>query len=257
MLRSPATWVDALPAIGLAELDACAALRDRVDVKYVAGHDVVAALAERLAPTHRALELGGRRAFGYATTYFDTADLRSYRDHLQRRRRRFKCRVRHYLDADVRMLEVKAKGAREATVKHRLPLPGPVSALDPELLGFVRERVRDACGRDPGGGLAPVLRMRFERMTLVAPERGERLTCDVGLAFTAPAGRAGRLVAGAVLIESKSPAGGALADTALRSLGVRPVGGCSKYCLGIALTQPGVTANPYRRLLRRHFEEVA
>jgi hypothetical protein len=95
--------------------------------------------------------------------------------------------------------------------------------------------------------------MRFERMTLVAPERGERLTCDVGLLFEDRA----RLAAGAVILESKSRTGAALADAVLRRLGVRPAAGCSKYCLGIALTRPGVTANPYRRLLRRHFEETA
>jgi hypothetical protein len=256
MLRSRATPLDALPPIGLAELDACAALRDRVDVKYVAGTDVLPALAELLAPTHRALEIGGRRTFAYATTYFDTPELGSYRDHLQRRRRRFKCRVRSYLDAGADVLEVKARGARGATVKSRLALPAPVAALDRALHGFVRARVRETCGREPGAWLEPVLAMRFERMTLVAPEAGERLTCDVGLAFRGPA-RGARLAAGAVILESKSRAGTAVADAVLRRLGVRPVTGCSKYCLGIALTRPGVTANPYRRLLRRHFEEIA
>jgi len=256
MLRSPATPLDALPPIGLAELDASAALRDRVDTKYVAGLDVLAALAERLAPTHRALDIGGRRRFAYATTYFDTPDLGSYRDQLQRRRRRFKCRIRSYLDSGATVLEVKARGARGATVKSRLALPEPVAALDLALLGFVRARVREACGREPGGALEPVLDMRFERMTLVAPERGERLTCDVGLVF-AGRGQRARLTAGAVILESKSRTGAALADAVLRGLGARPVAGCSKYGLGIALTRPGVTANPYRRLLRRHFEETA
>ncbi len=252
MLRSPATSLDALPAIGLAELDACAELHDRVDVKYVASVGVLAVLAERLAATHRALELDGRRSFAYATTYFDTADLRCYRDHLQRRRRRYKCRERRYVDAGIDMLEVKRKGARGRTVKRRLPLDEPVAALDGPLLAFVRE----CCGHD-AGPLRPALRMSFERMTLVAPERGERLPCDVGLAFAAPDGGAARIVAGDVLVESKSRTGAALADAALRSLGVRPVTGCSKYGLGIALTRAGVITNPYRRLLRRHFEVVA
>ena len=257
MLRSPVTSVDALAPIGLAELDAHAGLQDRVDVKYVVGLDVLDALVQRLAPTHRALEIDGRRSFDYATTYFDTADLRSYRDHVQRRRRRFKARVREYLDAGTQVLEVKVRGARGTTVKHRVALPEPVSALEGSLLAFLHERVRDACGRDPGDALDPVLRMRFERVTLVAPERGERLTCDVGLAFESPGGASARLVAGAVIVESKSRTGAALADATLRSLGARPVVGCSKYCLGVALTRPGVTTNPYRRLLRRHFEVAA
>jgi hypothetical protein len=252
MLGSLATPLDALAPIGLDELDACAALHDRVDVKYVGRLDLLDALVEHLAPTHRALEIDGRRAFAYATTYFDTPDLRCYRDHLQRRRRRYKCRLRRYLDTGLEVLEVKRKGARGETLKRRLPLEAPPAALDGELRAFVL-----ASGAHDAGELRPALRMSFERMTLVAPQRGERLTCDVGLAFTAPDGGAARIVAGGVIVESKSRRGAALADAALRSLGARPVTGCSKYGLGIALTRAGVVTNPYRRLLRRHFEVAA
>jgi hypothetical protein len=251
MLRSLATPLDALAPIGLDELDACAALHDRVDVKYVGRLELLDALVADLAPTHRALEIDGRRSFAYATTYFDTADLRCYRDHLQRRRRRYKCRLRRYLDAGLDILEVKRKGARGETLKRRLPLEAP-AALDGQLRAFVL-----ASGVPDAGELHPVLRMSFERMTLVAPERGERLTCDVGLAFAAPDGGAARIVAGGMIVESKSRRGAALADAALRSLGARPVTGCSKYGLGIALTRSGVITNPYRRLLRRHFEVAA
>jgi hypothetical protein len=252
MLGSLATPLDALAPIGLDELDACAALHDRVDVKYVARLDVLDTLVTHLAPTHRALEIDGRRSFAYATTYFDTADLRCYRDHLQRRRRRYKCRLRRYVDAGLDVLEVKRKGARGETIKRRLPLDAPPAALDGELRSFVL-----ASGAHDAGELRPALRMSFARMTLVAPERGERLTCDVGLAFAAPHGGAARMVAGGVIIESKSRRGAALADAALRALGARPVTGCSKYGLGIALTHGGVITNPYRRLLRRHFEVPA
>jgi hypothetical protein len=227
MPGSPATPLDALPPIGLEELDACAALQRRVDVKYVADLAVLDALVARLAPSHRALELGGRRAFAYATTYFDTPDLRSYRDHVQGRRRRWKVRVRRYVDAGITVTERKCKGPRGETVKERLP----ATALD---------------------ALQPVLDMRFRRMTLVAPEREERLTCDVELVFDGPGGEAARLVAGAVILESKSRTGAALADHVLRALGVLPVRGCSKYCLGIASTHPGVVTNPFRPLLRRY-----
>jgi VTC domain-containing protein len=255
MSRSPATPPEALRPIGLAELDACAALQRRVDVKYVVGLDVLAALVERLAPTHRVLEIDGRRRFSYATAYLDSPDLRCYRDHLQGRRRRFKCRTRRYLESGAQAFEVKLKGARGQTVKHRAVVDGPVDPLDPVLLAFLRARVREAYGRAPAA-LQETLWMRFERATLVAPERGERLTCDVGLAFAASDGAA-RLAEGTAIIESKSRGGAAIADAELRALGVRPVGGCSKYALGVALTHRGVKANPYRTLLQRHFEVIA
>jgi hypothetical protein len=232
MLRSPVTPLDALPPIGLAELDACAALQRRVDTKYVVDLRVLDALVARLAATHRALELGGRRSFAYATTYFDTPDLRCYRDHVQGRRGRWKLRTRCYVDAGITVTELKRRGPRGETVKERLS----AAAAD---------------------GLRPVLEMRFLRMTLVAPAREERLTCDVELAFAAPGGAAARLVDGAVILESKSRTGAALADRVLHGLGARPVAGCSKYCLGIAATHPGVVTNPFRPLLRRHVEAAA
>ena len=100
--------------------------------------------------------------------------------------------------------------------------------------------------------LASVL--HYRRVTLASLERGERLTADFDLAFTGgPGGAGGRLAEGAVIVESKSPRGVALADRVLRELGARPVEACSKYCLGIGMTRPGLPANPFRRLLSRWF----
>jgi len=87
----------ALAPIGLAELDAHASLQDRVDVKYIVTFVQLEALFERLSPTHRALEIDGRRSFAYRTTYYDTDDLLTFREHVQQRRRRFKCRKRRYV----------------------------------------------------------------------------------------------------------------------------------------------------------------
>ncbi len=55
-------------------------------------------------------------------------------------------------------------------------------------------------------------------------------------------------------MESKSARGGAAADRTLLDMGVRPVNGCSKYLLGMALTRSGMRDNDLRRLLGRYFE---
>jgi hypothetical protein len=120
MPPSPSTAADAFPALGLEALTATAALQDRVDTKYVLSLAGFEALAERLRGTHAVLEISGRRAFAYRTTYFDTAELRVFRDHLQDRRRRYKCRSREYVDSGLCAFEVKLKGARGRTVKHRM-----------------------------------------------------------------------------------------------------------------------------------------
>ena len=240
MASWPSLIAEAFPAIGLEQLDAGSALRDRVDVKYVIPLDVFAALAERLVGTHAALEIDGRRAFAYRSTYFDTPELGAFRAHMQGRRRRYKCRSREYCDSGVFAFEVKLKGLRGRTVKHRMPHQG--HALSEAAMAFLCERL----GREPDGVLAPALTVAYTRVTLAAP--GERVTCDFDLTFN---GSERRLHPEMAVVESKSDRGNALADRLLRQLGHRPQPLCSKYCLGVALTRP-VTANPLRPLLR-HF----
>jgi hypothetical protein len=255
MPSSPAPLVEPFERIGLEEVCATAALDDRMDVKYILSRGELEELTQRLLRTHRVLEIDGLRCFGYRTTYFDTADLVTYREHVQGRRRRFKCRAREYVDSGVRAFEVKLKEGGGRTVKHRTEFgEGPLDHLDGPLLEFLQQRLRDAYARELAATLEPTLSMCFTRITLVDPERCERLTCDVQLSFTAPDGSGGALAPDAAIVESKSRRGAAVADRELRALGVRPISGCSKYCIGVGLTYPLVKRNSFLPLLRRYFE---
>jgi hypothetical protein len=209
--------------------------------------ELLAALTERLARTHAVLDLRGRRAFRYVTTYLDTPDLALYRAHLQGRRRRFKARVRWYLDAGTGAVEVKLGGA-DRTRKLRAPLQTDPCAFAAEVLERAWGALPPAV---PAAALEPALEVRYLRTTLVATERGERLTIDRRLRLASPDGAVGALRGDLAVVESKSPAGLALADRELRALGVRPVEMLSKYCVGVALTRPGVRANPLLPVLRR------
>jgi hypothetical protein len=247
-MPSPSLPLDALDPIGLEELCALAGLQDRVDVKHVVPWATALALVESLAPTHRVLDVDGRRAFAYATTYFDTLDLRCARDHLQGRRRRFKVRTRHYVDSDLRVVEVKLKGLRGRTVKHALVAPGPAAGrpLAGEALRFARDHVVAAYGAFPPGPLVPAAQVTYRRVTLASRNRPERVTLDLDLHLGA-----GRLAPGWVVVETKSRAGRSQADRALRALGQRPVASCSKYLLAGALARPELRANALAPLLRR------
>ena len=247
--------MSASPAIDLSAVERAAALHDRVDVKYVVPVAAFEALATRLLDTHAVLESDGRRAFAYRTTYFDTDELDAYRAHLQRRRRRYKCRSREYVDSGLCAFEVKLKGPRGRTVKHRMAYErARRDELSAPALAFVRECVERAYGRRPDGELRPALAVAYTRVTLVAPELRERLTCDFEVVFSAPDGTSGRLHDGTVILESKSVRGGALAERVLRELGARPEPVCSKYCLGIGYTHADVKRNRVLPLLRRHFD---
>ena len=254
MAGSLAPLLEPFEPVGLDEVSATAALDDRVDVKYIVSRAQLGELARRLLPTHRVLEIDGLREFGYRSTYFDTADLMTYREHVQGRRRRFKVRSREYVDSGLRSFELKLKEGYGRTVKHRTELGGgPLDRLEEPQLEFLRAHLREAYARELGAELAPTLSMSFTRITLVDPERCERLTCDLQLRFAAPGGAGGALVPDAAIVESKSRGGAATADRELRALGARPIAGCSKYCIGVGLTYPRVNRNLSLPLLRRYF----
>ncbi len=95
-------------SISLADLGQ-SALMDRLDSKFIVPVADIPALLSGCAGRYRVLEVNGRRLCGYATTYYDTADLAFYRAHQTGRLPRRKVRVRDYVDTGARFLEEKVK----------------------------------------------------------------------------------------------------------------------------------------------------
>lgn len=241
----------ALPPVALDEVLDQAALQTRMDRKYLVPVDRFAGFVARLRDRFAVLEIDGRRLFRYESVYFDTADRRLYRQHLQGRRRRYKVRTRSYLDSGECAFEVKLKGSRSSTAKSRLPYAlADRRAITGEARAFLDELVGTAYGVAPPA-LDPVLTTSYHRATLVDLDAGARLTCDVNLVChgddaVAPG------PAETIIVESKSTSGNDVADRVLRELGIRPVS-MSKYCVGVALLDPDIPANPWNRTLRREF----
>ncbi|WP_344961146.1 VTC domain-containing protein [Streptomyces thioluteus] len=102
--------------VSLAEVDERAGLLVRFDRSYLVPVDAFLRIAECLTGPRRpdgpfrALAIGGRRAFRYHSVYYDTPGLRSFHDHRQGRRLRFKVRERVYEDSGERQFEIKLKG---------------------------------------------------------------------------------------------------------------------------------------------------
>ncbi len=111
-----------LPPISLDELTARASLMTRTDRKYLVPIASAHRLLHALDGDVRVLEIGGARTFGYRSTYYDTADLVSYRTAATGRRRRFKVRRRDYLDTGASFLEVKTLTGRGQSAKVRAEL---------------------------------------------------------------------------------------------------------------------------------------
>ncbi len=247
-----AAVVGSLPAVDLPSLDAGAPLLTRVDRKYVVPLETFARLVHALGDEWSALEIGGSRLFGYSSVYFDTPDLLTYRAHLQQRRRRYKVRVRRYVDTDDCMLEVKRKGLRGSTVKERQPHASRLQAdLGDDGRRFVLDCLR-VHGEPPVATFLPVVTTSNRRATLTSLTDTARLTVDTDL--TCGWGEAtATLRPGHVVLESKFEGHASNVDRLLRALGERPAV-ISKYCIGVASLDLGVPSNPWRRTLRSFFD---
>lgn len=242
-----------LDPVGLDHVLQVAALQSRVDRKYLVPPLVFKRLVHDCASDLKVLEIGGLREFRYESIYFDTAELASYHQAATGRRSRFKVRTRTYLDSRASMLEVKTRGGRGETVKARMMYTFDHRGhLDVSALGFVEERVNVP---DGAAGLVPVLSTTYHRTTLVDPVAGTRMTCDAQLRCSSPRGLEVALEVAMddhVIVETKSPGPATRADRLLWAMGERPTS-ISKYCVGLALLDPGLPANKWNRTLRRHF----
>lgn len=240
-----------LTGVGLAELNAQAARLTRVDRKYLLRHTDATAVVADLPAEVSALEIDGRRCFGYESVYFDTPVLDSFALTAHRRRRRFKIRTRTYLDTGECWLEVKTRGPRGTSVKVRRPRETDApSAITTEEQHFLTTTLQLA-GIDPApvATLHPVLATRYRRSTLYLPAEGARATMDTDLEWTDAAGHR-RRVPDLAVVETKTAATPSTVDRLLWARGHRPAP-VSKFATGLALLHPDLPANRWHRTLRR------
>lgn len=247
-------------ALGLDALNGKAAMLERLDNKYIIAADDLRPALEAFSGLFDVLEIDGKRAFTYATRYFDDSARRAYYDHHQGRRKRCKIRIRNYVDAGFSYLEVKLKDKRSATIKKRLRVDPALRELDSTCTDFIQTCYADLYGEDFTTKLRPVIGMEYERITLVAKEGGERMTIDTGMAFSELAAAGGAAAGSGVdrdvspdmfIVETKSARGNGIADKILRNLHLHPTGRCSKYCIGMAALGLVDQRNRFLPALRR------
>lgn len=243
--------VSALPSISLAELDAVGNLQNRFDEKYLVPTE---SLQEIIASNQMqlvALEHRGVRSTSYTSDYFDTADLRAYRDHVQGRRRRYKIRTRHYGNPSEGFLEVKLKLTREMTKKVRWATDTRRLGRDFSVEGerLVNGTLLEHYGTELGGHLHLTLRTSFMRTTLFHPTSGDRITIDSRVVVSNDY-RETEFNSRFSIIEIKSKNTSSPMQRSLLTIGMRPTS-MSKYCVGIAALCPGVPTNVWRPQLRK------
>ncbi|WP_176489712.1 polyphosphate polymerase domain-containing protein [Mobilicoccus massiliensis] len=245
--------VGRLDPIDLTELNARAALQTRADSKYVLDRAQFDAFVARLEGRCDVLEIDGVRGQQYDTTYFDSAQLTSYHDHLQRRRYTYKMRTRIYVDTGLNVFEVKLRDGRGHTVKRKIDhADDAANVVGPRADAFFREVVREAYGLDVTYPVQPVLRNRYRRFTLASRATPARTTVDVDLHMLRSADVVASMDPTLALVETKSAHGNGEMDRLLWDLGIRPMR-VSKYCLGLELLHPHLSVNRYLPAMTRLF----
>lgn len=237
--------------ISLEALNEKAEMLERIDNKYVLQRASLERILPDLAARFDILEIAHRRAFTYDTRYFDDLALSAYYEHHQGLRKGFKVRIRRYVDAGLCFLEVKVKGERGMTVKHRLPHdPGDTENLSSQAFDFARTTYSSHYGKPFEYDLQSALDVRYRRITLVARDGGERMTIDTDLQFR-DSGKALKLGTDTFIVETKSAQGRGFADKCLLAVHERPTRRCSKYCIGQAALGKVVRFNNFLPTMRK------
>ena len=225
-------------AIDLATLDARSALMVRRDSKYLVSQRQLLRVLEQLGGAFEALRIDGSASFAYHSDYFDSPDLHCFRDHNQNRRRRLKVRFRHYADAGLHFMEVKVKRGTGETAKVRCPISAAdyqFQTLPEALRGYLAEAAPDMFEGREMPSYGKMLRVSYQRSTLVARVGEERITLDNQLHFATVGGRSVTLPSWLWVVEVKSRIGRSPVDRLLRQAGAWPAELCSKYCVGLSI----------------------
>lgn len=152
-------------------------LLNRIDTKYICHINQLPEILSAISKDFKVQTSGNERIFGYESLYFDSRELKSYFDHHQGKRLRFKVRIRKYLDTGDVFLEIKRKENFNRTNKTRKVFEFTTD-LESKHYQYINKHIAI-----PSSGLHPVLWTFFDRITLAGINHMERITIDTKLSF--------------------------------------------------------------------------
>lgn len=228
-------------------------LMNRIDTKFAVPLSVLPAILRAAQADYYAQEIDGRRIATYDTMYYDTDTLDMYIRHHDRQLVRQKIRVRQYVDSHLTFLEIKRKNNKGRTKKKRISVPG--FAIRANTVGHGKQDVKVADfieqkSRYHWQDITPHLRTAFRRITLVNRAKTERLTIDMDLVWENVVSGLTMTYPNLVIIELKRDGNQPSKMThIMQDLRIHPLK-ISKYCIGTALTTPGLKQNRFKKKIR-------
>lgn len=246
--------IQAFSPISLDEMDSVK-LMNRIDTKYAVPLALLPDILNAAKSDYYAQEIDGKRIATYDTMYYDTDTLDMYIRHHDRQLVRQKIRVRQYVDSNLTFLEIKRKNNKGRTKKKRISISG--FDIDGHTFGQSKRElwsVEDFIAnksRYEWSELTPHLSTKFHRITLVNKAKTERLTIDMDLLWDNVISGINKKYDDLVIVELKRDGNvpSRMTDIML-NLRVHPLK-ISKYCIGTALTTPGLKKNRFKDKIRR------
>lgn len=220
-------------------------LMNRIDTKFVCSVEKVAALLLIMSENYMIQEIDGKCNMPYFTCYYDTADVDMYYQHQRGKKTRQKVRTRLYEGSmDLPFLEIKRKNNKGRTKKKRILME---EGEDFQLYSDFLEKHNDY----PISLLEPQIENHFNRITLVNNSQTERITIDTDLTFRNVQNRVEVDLSSLGIIEWKKDgrANNSYLEKLLRELQIHE-SGFSKYCIGMAITNPMLKQNRLKPKLR-------
>lgn len=220
-------------------------LMNRVDTKYVTSIERIIGLLKLASDDYMIQEISGRSNMPYYTRYYDTDNVQMFYQHQRGKKNRQKIRVRLYEECDtLPFIEIKTKNNKGRTHKKRVVMDNGSD------IAHYSDFINKHSLYEPSS-LIPHIENHFYRITLVNKELTERITIDSNLEFhnlttdkRISLDNIGIIEWKRDGINCKSPF-----DLILKNLHIHPCG-FSKYCIGMAATNPCLKQNRLKQKLR-------
>ena len=181
----------------------------------------------------------------YYTCYFDTDCSDMFYQHQRGKKTRQKIRKRIYEGSEtLPFLEIKSKNNKGRTKKKRVNIEGDKNVED--YSDFIEEHSTYAADN-----LLPYIENHFHRITLVNHDMTERITIDTALEFHNLKTGLKVSLPELGIVEWKRDGHNTVSPLKALLLQLRiHESGFSKYCIGMAMTDPGLRQNRLKKRLR-------
>lgn len=223
--------------ISLDVLEAYNLCSDRLDKKYILPYSKLEEILSHCKSHYDVLEINNHRIFDYNTTYYDTADLHMYHEHLRGKSNRFKIRKREYVQTKNTFIEIKFSDNKGRTKKQR---------IETSYFEDAERMIKDSTNITIVD-LHETLNVGYKRITLVHKTKNEKITIDTFLRFTHKTNRCA--FNNIVFAEVKTNTNHDIDFcNTMKAFNIR-TGSLSKYCLGIASIFPEIKKNNFKQSL--------